>query len=63
MTCECYACDACMERLFGPCPTVDPGDLMRELGELRADLRTIERAHGWHDDDADSEPVEMNEVW
>jgi hypothetical protein len=34
---------------------VDPGPLLKELGSLRADLRTIERVY-WSDD-------EEGEVW
>jgi hypothetical protein len=40
-----------LDRLFGACPTVDPGPLVAELGSLRSDLRTIERVHGWYDDE------------
>ena len=40
-----------LDRLFGACPTVDPGPLVAELGSLRADLRQLERVHGWYDED------------
>jgi hypothetical protein len=44
-----------LDRIFGPCETVDPGPLLEELGSLRSDQRTIERAY-WSDD-------EEGEVW
>ena len=40
-----------LDRLFGPCPTVDPGPLVAELGSLRADLRQLERVYGWGEDE------------
>jgi hypothetical protein len=40
-----------LDRIFGACERVDPGGLLEELGSLRADLRTIERVYGWHDDE------------
>jgi hypothetical protein len=43
-----------LDRLFGPCESVDPGELVAELGSLRADLRMIERVHGWYDDEDES---------
>jgi hypothetical protein len=45
-----------LDRIFGPVETVDPGPLLEELGSLREDLRTIERVHGWCDN-------EEGEVW
>lgn len=40
-----------LDRIFGACESVDPGPQLEELGSLRADLRTIERVHGWYDDE------------
>ena len=41
-----------LDRIFGPCETVDPNSLLDELRELRASMRAIER--DWpSDDDSD----------
>ena len=43
-----------LDRLFGPCETVDPGPLVAELSSLRADLRTLATTHGWYDEEDES---------
>ncbi|MCU0646642.1 MAG: hypothetical protein MUF00_01490 [Gemmatimonadaceae bacterium] len=45
-----------LDRIFGPTETVDPGPLMQERSALLRDLDTLERVHGWYDD-------EEGEVW
>jgi hypothetical protein len=45
-----------LDRIFGPVEAVDPGPLMQRRSALLRDLDTLERVHGWHDD-------EEGEVW
>lgn len=50
-----------LDRIFGPTETVDPGGLLEELGSLRADLRTIERAY-WSEDEEGGGGMDQLEV-
>ena len=47
--CDACECESCWcGQLYAEPVDASP---MAELGSLRADLRTIERVHGWYDDE------------